>query len=411
VVVAAILVLSGSIACGRKGPPLPPLLKLPVAPTELVAQRHGSSVDISFVVPSANTDGTRPANIQRVDLYGITGPETITDEELIKLGTKISSVTVKAPLDPNHTVEPDEAEDVELRSEGLDQGGRTHIVEQLTSETQKPVDVEAAHAARAKTTPPTEETPRPLPPGPLTVPSRLYAAVPISTRGKNGPSSPRVRIAMVPEPPAPDAPHVTYDEKTVTVEWPPLPMPGQAETVTDGDVLPSRPLGLVVPRVAYNVYEVSAATPKTLTRLTGEPVTLPRFSDPRVVWGETRCYTVRAFVTVEQVSLESNESPPACATFADTFPPAAPAGVQAVPSDGTITLIWDANAEKDIGGYLVFRAPADSEKLEQVTPNPIPDTSYQDKVPSGTRYAYAVKAIDAAGNISAMSARVEETAR
>jgi hypothetical protein len=149
----------------------------------------------------------------------------------------------------------------------------------------------------------------------------------------------------------------------------------------------------------------------TLTRLTAAPVRLPRFSDPRVAFGDTRCYAVRAFVTIEQVSLEGNESPPACATFVDTFPPAAPAGVQAVPSDGAITLIWDASPETDLKGYLVLRGPAGSDKLERMTPEPIPETSFQDKVPPGTRYAYAVQAVDTSGNIGPMSARVEETAR
>jgi len=405
-------------ACGRKGPPLPPLVKLPVAPTELTAERHGSTVDLRFVVPGANTDGTRPANIERVDVYGITGPEAITDQQLFKLGTKISSVEVKAPRDPAHAVDSEEPEEVEMTSAGLDQGARAHVVEQLTPELYTPVKVEAT--AKKRTKPPaatTDTAPatdaRPLAPAPPAVPSRLYVAVPVSTRGKNGPSSSRVRVAMIPEPPPLAEPEVSYDEKTVTVTWPPLPIPAAAAEPASGDqdVLPSRPIGMVVPRVTYNVYEVSDTTPATLTRLTSEPVKQPRFSDPRVVWGAKRCYVVRALVTIEQVSLEGNDSPPQCATFVDTFPPAAPAGIQAVPSDGAITLIWDANGEKDIKGYIVLRGAVGSDKLEKLTADPIADTSYQDKVPAGTRYAYAVEAVDTAGNVSPMSQRVEETAR
>ena len=50
-------------ACGKKGPPLPPLVKLPVAPENLVAERRGNIVDLQFTVPGTNTDGTRPANV------------------------------------------------------------------------------------------------------------------------------------------------------------------------------------------------------------------------------------------------------------------------------------------------------------------------------------------------------------
>ena len=51
------------VACGKKGPPLPPLVKLPVAPLDLAAERRGSTVDLQFTVPSVNTDGSRPANV------------------------------------------------------------------------------------------------------------------------------------------------------------------------------------------------------------------------------------------------------------------------------------------------------------------------------------------------------------
>ena len=56
-------------ACGKKGPPLPPLIKLPTAPSDFTAERRGGVVDLRFLVPSANTDNTRPANIARVDVY------------------------------------------------------------------------------------------------------------------------------------------------------------------------------------------------------------------------------------------------------------------------------------------------------------------------------------------------------
>jgi len=46
-----------------------------------------------------------------------------------------------------------------------------------------------------------------------------------------------------------------------------------------------------------------------------------------------------------------------------------------------------------------------------VTPAPIHETSFQDRGQPGVRYTYAVQAVDKAGNLSAPSDRVEETAR
>ena len=82
-----------------------------------------------------------------------------------------------------------------------------------------------------------------------------------------------------------------------------------------------------------------------------------------------------------------------------------------MPSDGAINLIWDANTEKDLRGYIVLRGPASAESLEPVTKEPIQETSFPDKVQPGIRFAYAIRAVDTAGNMSAPSARVEETAR
>ena len=71
----AFLVVTG---CGKKGAPLPPLVKLPVAPENVVAERRGDVVDLQFTVPATNTDGTRPANVSRAEAYAVTVPVTAT---------------------------------------------------------------------------------------------------------------------------------------------------------------------------------------------------------------------------------------------------------------------------------------------------------------------------------------------
>ena len=95
-------------ACGKKGPPLPPLVKIPAPPADFTAERRGAQVDLRFTVPNANTDGTRPANVERVDVYAFTGPATVANDQLDKIATKVGSVAVKAPRDPDLTVEPED---------------------------------------------------------------------------------------------------------------------------------------------------------------------------------------------------------------------------------------------------------------------------------------------------------------
>ena len=79
---------------------------------------------------------------------------------------------------------------------------------------------------------------------------------------------------------------------------------------------------------------------------------------------------------------------------------------------GVINLIWDANGEGDLAGYIVLRGEAPGDTLQPVTPEPVTVTSYRDEtVRAGTRYVYAVVAVDRAGNRSPESNRAEETAR
>ena len=102
----------------------------------------------------------------------------------------------------------------------------------------------------------------------------------------------------------------------------------------------------------------------------------------------------------------------ACASFEDTFPPASPGRLDAVATPGTISLIWEASDAADLAGYHVLRGEAGSATLTDLTTEPVLATSYRDEsVKPGVRYIYAVIAIDKAGNRSAESNRVEETAR
>ncbi|HWK12390.1 MAG TPA: fibronectin type III domain-containing protein, partial [Vicinamibacterales bacterium] len=83
-----------------------------------------------------------------------------------------------------------------------------------------------------------------------------------------------------------------------------------------------------------------------------------------------------------------------------------------VATTGAMNLIWDANHEPDLAGYLVLRGEVPGDTLQPLTPEPTRDTRFRDTTARpGVRYAYAIVAVDRAGNRSAASTRVEETAR
>ena len=66
-------VLAVTLACGKKGAPLPPLQRIPVAPPDLSVTRIDSEVYARFTVPTSNVDGATPADVVRAELYAITG--------------------------------------------------------------------------------------------------------------------------------------------------------------------------------------------------------------------------------------------------------------------------------------------------------------------------------------------------
>src|SRR6185295_15924755 len=148
-----------------------------------------------------------------------TGPSNLTDDEVAKLGTKVGTVDVKAPRDPNATVDPDEplSDVAPPEGSGLDQGATASLSETLTSGSVNAVEKPVPRDMRDVVAPVL-----PLAAAPLEPPTRFYAGVGITTRGRRGPFSRRAGVPLV-EPPRPvGAPNLTYDETTITLTWPGL---------------------------------------------------------------------------------------------------------------------------------------------------------------------------------------------
>ena len=339
-------------ACGKKGPPLPPLVLLPNAPGEVAAVRRGERIDLSFTVPNANTDRSAPADLERVDVYAWTVPGAVSGDDIVRRGTRIGSVAVNTPADPD---EPEPATPAP-KGDGVEQNARVTV---------------------------SDTVPAGLDPSTY----RTYVAVGISARGRRGAPSRNVAVPLVPPPAAPAQPAVRYDEKAIAVTW---------AAVAAGET-----------PIAYSVYR-SGTTPVALTPT---PVAETAFADTAIEWEQERCYEVRAVATIESVRIESAASPARCVTLHDTFAPARPEGLVGVGSEGAVSLIWTANADADLAGYLVLRAVAPATQLEPITAAPITDTNFRDTVAGGSRVTYAVQAVDKAGNRSAASAPISETAR
>ncbi|HZC44305.1 MAG TPA: hypothetical protein VE195_09025 [Acidobacteriaceae bacterium] len=150
--------------------------------------------------------------------------------------------------------------------------------------------------------------------------------------------------------------------------------------------------------------------------------------DPTAQFGHQYTYSasrvVQQQVGEQKLQLDSAASPSVQVATQDTFPPAAPSGLVAVPvsavmNNGTpeVDLSWSANTEPDLAQYRVYRrdisanqpkhriAPQGESPAETVVA-----PAYRDvQVQAGKTYAYTVTAVDASGNESAPSAEVTVT--
>jgi hypothetical protein len=142
--------------------------------------------------------------------------------------------------------------------------------------------------------------------------------------------------------------------------------------------------------------------------------------------GDSYRYTARRVREISlaghTLELRSEVSAPVTVTMLDTFPPAIPTGLEAVPggatpSDRSIDLSWTPNTEVDLAGYSVYRQEVTSTgqvagPATRLNTSPIVGPAYRDQtaVP-GHHYAYRVTAVDATGNESAPGADVQETLR
>ncbi len=435
---AAVLLCAGlAVACGKKGPPLAPLLRVPAKVSAWAVSRADDAVFMTLTVPTANVGGDQPGDIAGVEIYAATlaGSPPALEPGRVPAGlVLVTSAPVRRPVPPPPVPKDGAPAPPELpREPGLDQGVAVTFRELLTPALRQPVAItpgsaDAPGPAAADGAAPDGERPALSLPAVFVAPTsalrRHYVAVAVSRRGRRGAWSDWKSVPVGPPSGAPGTPALTYDAAAIAVSWLPAPDARLGPAPPAAGALDSRPFGPARPATRYNVYAAGAAAtaapgaiPGAVLRpapLNEAPLPAAAFSWPGVTFGAERCVVVRPLDTIDGVEVEGPASPPGCVTPADTFAPAAPTALEAVAGAGLISLIWEAVEAPDLAGYLVFRGTAPGEPTTQLTPAPLATTSFEDRtVAAGVRYVYVVVAVDSATpvNRSAPSNRVEETAR
>jgi hypothetical protein len=416
------------VACGKKGPPVAPRLRIPAAVDKITATRLGNEVFVSLMVPDMNIDKSMPVDISRIEVYGYTGRIAPTPARWVELGTLVATIPVVAPKEdeqgnPLPLLPPPSGDALPATS--------VTVLDVLSADefVQGEVYVDPRESALPT---PTLQTPA------TSILRRFYRAVPFSERGRPGPPGAQAEFVLTQVPDPPSDVRAAYNAGGIFLSWepsggllgflldralPPEPAPFVAAPVPAA--LAAVPDTAVPPGpTTYNVYRDVAPDPDVLPLAAARPpwsAPVPAPINPSALattsasdeaaFGRTHCYAVRA----QRGSVMSGPSPATCLTPIDVFPPAPPVGLAAVPSEGGISLIWEPNSEIDLGGYLVLRGEPGDATLRQLTHTPVVEARYRDTdVRPGTRYVYAVVALDTQlplPNASDVSERVEETAR
>jgi fibronectin type 3 domain-containing protein len=333
---ALLLAVGALAACGKKGPPVAPELRVPVSPAALHGAVDERSIVVSWVAPGTRMDGTR---LREVALY-----------KLYRREEAGAGPVKSAMLSSGRVVGYDEIAVIKTAAPApavVRGSSVTWIDQRALSVGRRYVYVVTAEDAQGRTSAPSER---------LVVPFLAAPKAPRALRASPGDR----RVSLTWEPPA-----ALMDDSPVT-----------------------GPLAYIVLR---------GGTSGALAPITPQPVAGTAFTDTAVDNDTDYRYAVRA-VRVEGAVIASGETSPTVAVApADTTPPSAPTALVAVPSGGAIRLAWNPSPEPDVAAYAVYRAGGSGELVRIATTLAGAGTVYTDRdVRAGTTYRYAVTALDRA---------------
>jgi hypothetical protein len=231
-----------------------------------------------------------------------------------------------------------------------------------------------------------------------------YNVVARSSSGKSAGTSNQASIPMVPTPAAPQRLQAVAVAQGVSLAWD-QPWPPQN---------PTRLSARYVYRI--NRREQGSSAASMITQLdTGNQAMA--FIDTGIEWQKHYDYWITPVTLWEGAGkkgeVEGDDSPVVSVFANDTFPPAAPVGLQAVASglaeQRFIDLTWTPNAEPDLAGYNVYRHEG-SEAPVRINSGLIKTPSFRDtNVQPEVKYFYSVSASDLRNNESVKSEETSET--
>ncbi len=344
--------------------PTPPRPVLPRPVTDLKARQQGSSVILDFTLPKKSDENETLAALPSIEIFRAERPTNATGAPA-KMTTQLIYTIPSALVDT-------------YLKEGL-----IEFRDPLKSDTLHGQEIVYMVRTRAST-----------------------------KRASN--DSNIVSVRTLPVPAAPTIYKAWLREKEIELNWTPPRQESAAGGIAGyrvyrGELPPNTP---IPSEAVTDISRLKMSVPLTLLG----PAAGNSFRDTEFTFGTTYVYAVRSVVDEQGQPVESGDSAPLIVTPKDTFPPAAPQRLVAVPiSDeqatgnggGHIELSWDINQEPDLQGYWVYRSEQPGttglriNKILLLTP-----TLRDNNAVAGKQYTYRVTAVDRSGNESPFSSPV-----
>lgn len=354
VIITLLLMLTANtiflVGCGRVGPPLPPIKYKALVPELLQVRQRGTNLVLTWPKPSAislQNSKVLRAEILRRDENPNTPPR-LPEETFLAEARIVGTLTIK---------------DISAVESNVLSFNDNLVETALTS------DVRYRYAIRYSNF---SGVPLPL--------SNYAFLEPIS---------------QVARPPENLATELSQD--AIKLSW-------NAPTNNLDNTSPARVVG-------YNIYRRTKDNNFPDQPINTNPIIETSFEDRQFKFGGNYSYIIRSISPGKDSTIESPDSAEISVKAKDTFAPSSPANVTGAAAASVVSLFWPANTEKDLRGYLIYRA--DRQDMPQsewtkLTPSPITTTTFRDeRAKVGQIYYYFIIAIDTAGNESKPSSAVE----
>lgn len=349
-------------ACATIGPPQPPSLELPKAPTDLRATRKGDRVILTWTVPSVTTDRKT---------IRILGPTRICrglDPKLTQCGVPVGEAAAQAS-----SSEPTHSSPTKTSKQKISGSYTDSLSAQLESDD---------------------------PSGFIT-----YAIEVLNTGGRGAGLSNQVRVSLAHTLSPPRDFQARVTSRGVELKW-------------TNDVRSENSDAAI--RYVYRIYRRLEGTQQeaVVGEVPAAGAAELELTDSNIEWEKTYEYYAEMLTVIAQekqtaLQIEGDDSAEVKVFADDVFPPTVPSGLQAVFSGPGqkifIDLVWAPVADLDLDGYNVYRREEGTAAVK-VNAGLVKTPAYRDEnVVSGRRYFYSVSAADVRGNESARSEEAGET--